>query len=103
MNPVHIVANANTNWSVENLLANGTTLAQTIGGALLGLLGTILIVWVGVLLFRKFISNEDQGPNKVGWGKIVMALIVGGLLLFGGYSIIRDVGGGLQTTITDMG
>ena len=88
-------------WSITNLFQNAGTSMKTIGGALLVLLGIIMIVVAGVKIAKGLMSNgQGQPPN---WIMIAALLVVGGMFAVGGFNLISDIAAGGEQTIKDLG
>ena len=90
-----------SSWSILNLFTNAGKTVQTIGSALLVLLGIVMIVVAGVKIAKALMSNgQGQPPN---WIMIIALLIVGGAFAVGGFSLISQIAAGGQQTIKDLG
>jgi len=89
-------------WDLTSFLQNARAYVQTAGGALLMLIGTIGLVWGGVLLVRKLMSSQ-HGGQQTSWGTIALLILIGGGIATGGWTLIQQVGSGGQTTITQLG
>lgn len=88
-------------WDLERFFNNATTYTQTIGGAFLALIGIAGIVWGGFLLVRKLMGGQQAQQDS--WFKVVMLIIVGGAMLFGGMTILLKFAKGSNKTITNFG
>jgi hypothetical protein len=88
-------------WDLVSFLKNAKVYANTVGGALITLLGLAVVIWAAVLIAKKFFgSNQGQGDS---WAKIVVMIIVGGALLAGGITLITTIAKGGKATIEELG
>lgn len=87
-------------WDPEQFFKNGGNIAKTIGGAFLGFLGVIAIVFGGTYLARIAFSKQGRGQYVV---QAVIALVIGGLLVFGGYSIFDSMAQGGYDKAQELG
>jgi len=91
---------ASDGWSINNLLQRVGELVPQWGGMIViisgGILMLAMVIW-GVVKFLK------KGQDQTSWVFLIVGLIIGGALAFGGWSVVENVGrGGLQT-IEDLG
>lgn len=96
---VNDVSASNT-WDLTSFFKNATNYSTVAGGAFLGFIGIIAVVWGGFLLARKLMSGQQ---NQDSWLKIVALLLVGGGLLFGGIGLLLNFANGANKTVTDFG
>lgn len=96
---VNEVSASNT-WDLTSFFKNATNYSTVAGGAFLGFIGIIAVVWGGFLLARKLMSGQQ---NQDSWLKIVALLIAGGGLLFGGIGLLLNFANGANKTVTDFG
>lgn len=90
-------------WDLTSFLENAKSQIQFWGGLLLMLLGTVGLIWGGVLLIKKLIANPQTAGQQSGWGTIALLILVGGALGTGGWNLISTIGSGGQQTIEDLG
>lgn len=90
-------------WDLTSFLENAKSQIQLWGGLLLMLLGAVGLVWGGVLVIKKLISDPQKGGQQQGWGTIALLILVGGALGTGGWQLISTIGSGGQETIEDLG
>ncbi|MGW2984303.1 hypothetical protein [Streptomyces goshikiensis] len=90
-------------WDLTSFLQNSKSQIQLWGGLLLMVLGTVGLVWGGLLLVKKLMASPQSAGNQQGWGTIALLILVGGALGTGGWSLISTIGSGGQQTITDLG
>ncbi|MFE4334021.1 hypothetical protein ACFRQM_32800 [Streptomyces sp. NPDC056831] len=90
-------------WDLTSFLLNAKSQVQLWGGLLLMLLGTVGLLWGGVLLIKKLMANPQSASQQSSWGTIALLILVGGALGTGGWSLVSTIGSGGQQTITDLG
>lgn len=87
-------------WSIDQLLKNANKNAKKWGGLFFGLLGTVCFLWggghFGAVVFSK------QGKGRFAWLGI-LALIIGGLLAYGGFSMFVEMSQGGLDSVRDLG
>lgn len=88
------------NWDLRTFLNNANDYVQLAGGALLGLLGAVGIVWGGVLLIKKLMAGQQ---DQTSWGKIILLVLIGGALFAGGWALMAQIASGGQDTIMEIG
>lgn len=88
------------NWDVRTFLTNGASYVEVAGGLLLILLGTVGVVWGGVLLIKKLMAGQQ---DQTSWGKIILLILIGGALGIGGWQLMEQIASGGQKTILDIG
>lgn len=87
------------NWDLGTFLANATDTIQGWGGLFLILIGVVMIIVAGYKIATGLMSDNKQ----VSWVKVVVLLIAGGVLAFGGYTIISDMASLGKNTIEQLG
>jgi drug/metabolite transporter (DMT)-like permease len=87
-------------WDLEQFFKNGQNIGKAIGGAFLGLIGVIAVIaggtYLGVVAFKK----QQRGTYVV---HAVIALIIGGALAFGGYSLFDSMAQGGYDKTEELG
>lgn len=101
--PVGAAGESSENWDVGTFLENAQTTIHEWGNLLLLLLGTIMMVWAGVLIFKKLTATQQTEGQQAGWFKIALLLLIGGALMAVGFSIMADLGSGGATSIGELG
>lgn len=86
-------------WDLETFLNNATEYGQVIGGSILSFMGMIGVVWGGVLLVKKLLSEQSRDN----WVRIAALILVGGAMLFGGITLILRFARGGSDTIENFG
>lgn len=89
----------NANWSIGTFLENAQKALIDWGGALIALIGVVLIIWAGVQIARGLISH---GKTQISWPVNIIMLIVGGAFLVGGFTFLSDVASGGKRTLEDL-
>ncbi|MDE3723965.1 hypothetical protein PWG71_21455 [Nocardiopsis sp. N85] len=87
-------------WDLVSFFENARNYVGTAGGGLLALMGTVGVVWGGVLLIKKLMASQQ---DQTSWIKILGLVLVGGALMVGGFSLISNIAAGGRTTIEDLG
>lgn len=87
-------------WDLVSFFDNARTYVGTAGGGLLTLMGTVGVVWGGVLLIKKLMASQQ---DQTSWIKIIGLILIGGALMVGGFSLISNIAAGGRTTIEDLG
>lgn len=87
-------------WDPEQFFKNGQNIGKTVGGAFLGLVGVIAIIaggtYLGVIAFKK----QQRGSYVV---HAVIAIVIGGALAFGGYSLFDSMAQGGYDKAEELG
>jgi hypothetical protein len=89
-------------WDIVSLLTNGKDLGKVIGGAIVGLIGVILLIVGCVFVGIKLWGNPQNGVTK-SWLIIGLMILIGGGMLTGGWSLLENVSSGGQKTIEELG
>ncbi|WP_049576790.1 hypothetical protein [Nocardiopsis sp. SBT366] len=87
-------------WDLLSFFENATNYVRMAGGSLLALMGTVGVVWGGVLLVKKLMASQQ---DQTSWVKIIGLIFIGGALMVGGFSLISTIAAGGRTTIEDLG
>lgn len=87
-------------WDLTSFLTNSKTQLITWGGAIIMLVGVVMIIVAVVNIARKFISPQSA-PG--GWAGPIICLLIGGALLAGGWSFVATIAEGGKKTIEDLG
>lgn len=88
-------------WDLISAINNAANYLGLIGGALVILLGTALLIWAVILAVKKFMSTQ---PTQDGWGKIIVMVIVAGAIgSVGGWALVKAISGGGKKTVEDLG
>lgn len=88
-------------WSIDSFLNNSREAVKTYGGLFLMVLGAAILVYGGYKLFRAVTGRTGStGPE---WGKVVLSIIIGGVLLISGKTIMFDVGQAGNTLVNKLG
>jgi uncharacterized membrane protein len=93
------LAASGSGWEISNFFTNAQTSAKTIGGGFLGLLGVVCLIAGGTFAVQKLMSEN----SRKSWFTVIALILVGGLLLVGGFTIIQSIAEGAQTTIVELG
>lgn len=79
-------------------LQNATDYAYLVIGSGLGLLGLVAVGWGGFQGIRKLMSDQSRDS----WFKIIMLIMLGGLMVYGGISLLLDVSETGRTTVEEF-
>lgn len=88
-------------WDLLSFLKNAKSYANLVGGALITLLGLLVVIWAAVLIAKKFFGSAQSQQES--WVKIIVMIIIGGALLAGGISLITAIAKGGKGTIEELG
>lgn len=91
---------ADSSWDLETFFNNSANYSQVAGGAFLGFMGMVAVIWGGFLLVRKLMSGQQNQDN---WLKIVALLVLGGAMVFSGVALLLNVAKGGQDTVKGFG
>ncbi|MET3959842.1 putative permease [Rhodococcus sp. OAS809] len=86
-------------WDLIEFFTNGQSYAEKAGGAFLGLIGVICLLFGGWKAFQK-LTNEQ---SRESWGKVIALFALGGVFLFGGYQMLSDLAEGGKDTVDNFG
>lgn len=88
-------------WDLLSALTNAEKYGRLLGGAVITLVGLILVIVAIVFLAKKFLAGQQS--QSAGWGKIIVMGIIGGALMAGGIVWVIDIAQGGKATIDDLG
>lgn len=88
-------------WDLVSFLTNTTDYAGFVGGALVTLLGLIILIVAGVFVTKKLFGNGQQQEKS--WIMIAVMILLGGAFFGGGLTLIQMVASGGEQTIKDLG
>lgn len=77
-----------------------TSLAQTIVGALMGLVGVIGMFVVIYRVGQKFLGSDESRQHK--WGMLALGFIFFAALFGGGWALIASAASGSQNTVSGV-
>jgi len=89
-------------WDLISFLGNTQDYGELAGGALISLLGLIIVIVAGVFTAKKFFGSGN-GQNDKPWLIIAVMFIVGGAMLFGSIGLLLNISSGGQKTIEELG
>lgn len=87
-------------WDVDSALKNGLLKFKGWGDYLIMILGVILIIYS---VYRFYKAVHTDGPQEGKWLKPILALLFGGLFLFGGFKMMGTIAEGGNDTIKKWG
>lgn len=88
-------------WDLVSFLGNAKNYLNVVGGALISLIGLIILI-VAIVFLAKNLFGNGQGQSH-SWIKVVVMIIIGGALLTGGIVLITNIASGGEQTIKDLG
>lgn len=91
----------NDSWSLQNLFQNAQTMVKSLGGALLALLGIIMVVVAGVKIAKGLMGGQNSPPPN--WIMIIVLLVVGGAFAATGITLISKLASGGASQIEELG
>ena len=91
----------NNAWSLQNLFQNAQTMVKSLGGALLALLGIIMVVVAGVKIAKGLMGGQNSPPPN--WIMIIVLLVVGGAFAATGITLISKIASGGASQINELG
>ena len=91
----------NNSWSLQNLFQNAQTMVKSLGGALLALLGIIMVVVAGVKIAKGLMGGQNSPPPN--WIMIIVLLVVGGAFAATGITLISKIASGGASQINELG
>lgn len=91
-----------SSWSILNLLDNTNSLGKVVAGGVLTLIGLITLVWGIVKILAKLMRYEFVSVSQ-SWPVMIGAVILGGALMVGGFSLALDIAEGGKQTVDDLG
>ena len=89
-------------WDLGTFLQNATTTLRQWGGYLFVLLGVVAII-IGVYKIVKGLISHGQGGQQVNWLVAIGLILLGGVLIAGGFVFIQDIAKAQKTIIEDLG
>lgn len=87
-------------WDWDSFFKNGKNVAKTFIGGFIGILGVILFGFAAVYLFKVASNKQQRGGHVM---EAVIALAIGGLMVFGGYSVLNSMAEGGYDTVNKLG
>ena len=94
---------AETEFKITSLLKGAINFFQEIGGYIVLLAGVILLI-VGIVQIVKGLAGGGKGQTN--WVMSILCLVVGGGLMFGGWTLVASLakaGGGALQEMNDAG
>ena len=89
-------------WDLGTFLQNATDTLTQWGGYLFVFLGVIAII-IGVYKIVKGLISHGQSGQPVNWLVSIGLIILGGVLIAGGFAFVSDIAQEQKKTIEDLG
>lgn len=89
-------------WDLVSFFSNAKNYGTIIGGGLLSLVGLIIVVFAGIAIAKKLLGGAN-GAQQDSWLKVVLMLVIGGAMMFGGIAMFVNIAEGGKTTIEELG
>lgn len=86
-------------WDLVEFFTNGQDYAEKAGGAFLGVVGVVCLLFAAWKLFQKLVNEQ----SRESWAKVAGLIMLGGVLVFGGYSMLSDLAEGGKDTVDNFG
>jgi uncharacterized membrane protein len=87
-------------WTLDTALKNFENFLKNEGGVVLAIVGVLLILFAGFKFAKAIWGQQEKGKNATVGG---IAIIVGGAMLFGGWSLFSTMANGGNSTVQQMG
>ena len=87
-------------WSIETFLVNLKDKLKLWGSGIIMILGVVMILAAVVQIAKGFIMGARA---QTSWGMAVACLIIGGMLLAGGWGIVGQISTGAGSSLTSLG
>lgn len=88
-------------WDLISALNNTGSFGKKVGGAIIIVLGIILITYGAFKVFKAITGREgSEGPQ---WFKAFLAIVAGGAMEFGAWALFESIANGGQTTVSQLG
>lgn len=87
-------------WSLEDGLTGARSYGSKIGGIIISIIGLIIVIYAAFLIFKAITGQQGSGGT---WAKAAVALVVGGALLFGGFTLFSTVTKDMNKTVESFG
>ena len=87
-------------WSLEQVLMNLKNQAKVWGSGIVMVLGVFMIIVAVYQIAKGFMSG---GHGQTNWVMSLLCLLVGGIFLSGGWSIVSDISKGAGDSIEKIG
>lgn len=87
-------------WTVDNLLKNAGNTAKRWVALAFVVIGALVFLFGGWFLGKVIFSQQQKGSNAL-WA--LVALGIGGLLMYNGFNSLNTIGKGLSQSVKDLG
>ena len=87
-------------WTVDSFLSNLGSSFKRWAGLIMTVLGVVSIIVAVWFAFKVATDKQQRGKWLI---DLIIALIVAGALLFGGYSLFSSISSGISTSAKQMG
>ena len=92
--------NVAMDWSIETFLVNLRDKLKIWGSGAIMVLGVVMIIAAVIQIGKGFIMGARA---QTSWGMAAACLIIGGMLLAGGWNIVGQISTGAGSSLTKLG
>lgn len=86
--------------NIGTFFTNLKTTLETWGGAFIGVVGAIMLIWAAIQIATAFISHGRGGHTN--WLMIILMIIIGGCFFAGGFGIMKTLADVGKQTLEDL-
>lgn len=90
----------NSGWELITMLTNAGEYLKTVGGQVVIILGICILIYGAVQVVSAIWGRQGGGGA---WLKALLAFVVGGAFMIGGWQIITNISQGGNDTINQLG
>ena len=87
-------------WDIGSFLNNTTTTIKSWGGALIILIGIVMMIYAVYMIAKGLMTH---GKGQTNWAVAIITLIIGGALAVGGFAMVDSIASGGAKTINQLG
>jgi uncharacterized membrane protein len=85
--------------AITNIINNAQGQVQTVGGAILSILGAVALIVAGYKIVTGLISH---GKKETNWFVVIILIIVGGALLASGFGLMQSISNFGEEAINEL-
>lgn len=95
-----LIQNSLAGWSLDKLIPNVGKKLGTWGGGLITAFGVVVLIFAGYKFFKAVTSQQGAGKFAMDGG---IALLVGGAMTAGGWTLLNAIAQGGNETVKGLG